>query len=290
MDAVAIGVLAGILFGLLTALVRWGLMRVPDAITASLVIISTATTILLAVTVATGAAADLGDLTTGLQYFAIGIVAPGLSQILFVVAVREVGASRSAIMIGTAPLLATIIAVGFRDEQLVAGLLVGTILIVIGGASLAWDRNLPPGFRKRGMLFAFGCALLFAIRDNAMRIMGTGTDMDSRAGTTWTLAGALVAVLVFALISRRGALPSQFRLCFRAFLPAGIVFGVAYLALVIALEIGRVTVFAPLNAMQSMWTVLFAWLLLGKSDGIGVRILAAMALVVAGGILIGVFR
>jgi drug/metabolite transporter (DMT)-like permease len=289
-DAVAIGVLAGILFGLLTALVRWGLMRVPDAITASLVIISTATTILLAVTVATGAAADLGDLTTGLQYFAIGIVAPGLSQILFVVAVREVGASRSAIMIGTAPLLATIIAVGFRDEQLVAGLLVGTILIVIGGASLAWDRNLPPGFRKRGMLFAFGCALLFAMRDNAMRIMGTGTDMDSRAGTTWTLAGALVAVLVFALISRRGALPSQFRLCFRAFLPAGIVFGVAYLALVIALEIGRVTVFAPLNAMQSMWTVLFAWLLLGKSDGIGVRILAAMALVVAGGILIGVFR
>jgi len=289
-DAVAIGVLAGILFGLLTALVRWGLMRVPDAITASLVIISTATTILLAVTVATGAAADLGDLTTGLQYFAIGIVAPGLSQILFVVAVREVGASRSAIMIGTAPLLATIIAVGFRGEQLVAGLLIGTILIVIGGASLAWDRNLPPGFRKRGMLFAFGCALLFAIRDNAMRIMGTGTDMDSRAGTTWTLAGALVAVLVFALISRRGALPSQFRLCFRAFLPAGIVFGVAYLALVIALEIGRVTVFAPLNAMQSMWTVLFAWLLLGKSDGIGVRILAAMALVVAGGILIGVFR
>ncbi len=265
-------------------------MRVPDAITASLVIISTATTILLAVTVATGAAADLGDLTTGLQYFAIGIVAPGLSQILFVVAVREVGASRSAIMIGTAPLLATIIAVGFRGEQLVAGLLIGTILIVIGGASLAWDRNLPPGFRKRGMLFAFGCALLFAIRDNAMRIMGTGTDMDSRAGTTWTLAGALVAVLVFALISRRGALPSQFRLCFRAFLPAGIVFGVAYLALVIALEIGRVTVFAPLNAMQSMWTVLFAWLLLGKSDGIGVRILAAMALVVAGGILIGVFR
>ena len=32
------------------------------------------------------------------------------------------------------------------------------------------------------------------------------------------------------------------------------------------------------------------WILLGKSDAIGVRIVAAMALVVAGGMLIGVFR
>ena len=290
MLAVALGALAGLSFGLLTVLVRRGLMRVPDAITGSLVILALATAILLAVTLVMGAGGNLLDWRTGLVYFAIGIVAPGLSQIIFVVAVREVGASRSAIMIGTAPLLATIIAVGFRDEQFELGLALGTILIVIGGASLAWDRNLPPGFRKRGMLFAFGCALLFALRDNAMRVMGTDTDMDPRAGTAWTLVGALAAVLVFALVTRRATLPAQLRLCWRAFLPAGVVFAAAYLILVLALEVGRVTVFAPLNAMQSLWAVVFAWLLLGTSDAIGVRIVAAMLLVVSGGILVGVFR
>ncbi|MFM9123665.1 MAG: hypothetical protein ACKOSO_00460, partial [Actinomycetota bacterium] len=69
------------------------------------------------------------------------------------------------------------------------------------------------------------------------------------------------------------------------------VFGLAYATLTIALSVGKVTVFAPLNAMQSLWTVLFAWILIGRAgDAIGVRVVGAMALVVAGGILIGIFR
>ena len=290
MLVIAMGVLAGVLFGLLTALVRRGLMRQPNALVGAMVITSSAALMVLAVTILTGKGGDLLEFRMAAGYFALGIVVPGISQILFVVAVREVGASRTAIMIGTAPLLATIIAVAFRGEALVIGLVAGTVLIVIGGASLAWDRNLPPGFRARGMLFAFFCALLFAVRDNAVRMLGGASDMDPLAATTWTLIGAAVAVAVYATIARRGAVLTEYRSVFRSFIPAGVVFALAYLALVVALEIGRVIVFAPLNAMQSMWTVLFAWLLLGKSDGIGARIVLAMLLVVLGGILIGVFR
>ena len=290
MLVIAMGVLAGVLFGLLTALVRRGLMRQPNALVGAMVITSSAALMVLAVTILTGKGGDLLEFRMAAGYFALGIVVPGISQILFVVAVREVGASRTAIMIGTAPLLATIIAVAFRGEALVIGLVAGTVLIVIGGASLAWDRNLPPGFRARGMLFAFFCALLFAVRDNAVRMLGGASDMDPLAATTWTLIGAAAAVAVYATIARRGAVLTEYRSVFRSFIPAGVVFALAYLALVVALEIGRVTVFAPLNAMQSMWTVLFAWLLLGKSDGIGARIVLAMLLVVSGGILIGIFR
>ena len=290
MLVIAMGVLAGVLFGLLTALVRRGLMRQPNALVGAMVITSSAALMVLAVTILTGKGGDLLEFRMAAGYFALGIVVPGISQILFVVAVREVGASRTAIMIGTAPLLATIIAVAFRGEALVIGLVAGTVLIVIGGASLAWDRNLPPGFRARGMLFAFFCALLFAVRDNAVRMLGGASDMDPLAATTWTLIGAAAAVAVYATIARRGAVLTEYRSVFRSFIPAGVVFALAYLALVVALEIGRVTVFAPLNAMQSMWTVLFAWLLLGKSDGIGARIVLAMVLVVLGGIMIGIFR
>ena len=290
MLVIAMGVLAGVLFGLLTALVRRGLMRQPNALVGAMVITSSAALMVLAVTILTGKGGDLLEFRMAAGYFALGIVVPGISQILFVVAVREVGASRTAIMIGTAPLLATIIAVAFRGEALVIGLVAGTVLIVIGGASLAWDRNLPPGFRARGMLFAFFCALLFAVRDNAVRMLGGASDMDPLAATTWTLIGAAAAVAVYATIARRGAVLTEYRSVFRSFIPAGVVFALAYLALVVALEIGRVTVFAPLNAMQSMWTVLFAWLLLGKSDGIGARIVLAMVLVVLGGIMIGICR
>jgi uncharacterized membrane protein len=114
--------------------------------------------------------------------------------------------------------------------------------------------------------------------------------MDPRAATAWALIGAFVAVAGFALVTRRGELPTQVRTVFISFLPAGIVFGIAYTTLTIALHVGKVTVFAPLNAMQSMWTVLLAWAILGRSDGIGFRVVAAMLLVVSGGILIGIFR
>jgi len=291
MEAVGLGLLAGALFGLLTVLIRRGIMRVPDPVVGSVVVIALALAVALVATVASGRAGDLADGRVAIAYVAIGIVAPGLSQIVFMLAVRDAGASRVAIMIGTAPLLATIIAVGFRDEPLKAGLVAGTALIVVGGASLAWERALPQGFRARGLVLGFACALLFAMRDNAMRIAGLETDMDARAATAWTLLGALIAVAGFAAVTRRGALPRQIAGLWRAYLPAGIVFGLAYATLTIALSVGKVTVFAPLNAMQSMWTVLFAWILIGRTgDAIGARVVGAMALVVAGGILIGIFR
>ena len=290
MESVGIGLLAGVLFGLLTVLVRRGVMRVPDPIAGSVVVLAMAAGFVLLATLVLGHGGDLLNARTGVLYLAIGVFAPGMSQIIFMVAIRDAGASRVAIMIGMAPLLSTMIAIVFRGEPFKAGLAAGTVLIVLGGISLAWDRNLPPGFRRRGMLLGFVCAMLFAVRDNLVRMTDASSDMDPTAGTTWTLVGAFLAVALFALATKRSALPAQMRLCIRPYLPAGVVFAMAYFTLVLALEIGRVTIFAPLNAMQSMWTVLFAWLLLGKSDGIGFRIVAAMLLVVSGGILIGVFR
>lgn len=290
MLAVGLGVLAGILFALLTVVVRRGIIRKPDPIAGSVVVVGLAMVIVLLATVVSGKAGDLTDWRIAALYFVIGLVAPGATQVIFMLAVRDAGASRVAIMIGTAPLLATIIAVGFRGEPLKVGLIFGTMLIVIGGASIAWERQLPEGFRARGVLLAFVCAMLFACRDNAMRAVGVETTMDPRAGTAWALIGAFVAVVAFAAFTRRGQMLGQVRDVAPAFVLPGIVFGIAYTVLTIALHSGKVTIFAPLNAMQSMWTVLIAWIILGRSDGIGVRVIAAMALVVSGGILIGIFR
>ncbi len=64
----------------------------------------------------------------------------------------------------------------------------------------------------------------------------------------------------------------------------------AYLCLIVALERGRVTVVAPLNATQSLWGVIFAATLMGKREAVGPRLFGAAVLVVAGGVLIGVSR
>ena len=61
-----------------------------------------------------------------------GLLAPGAAQILFTFAVRDAGASRTSVTVGTAPLFAVATALVFLDEPLVAGLVLGAALIVDG--------------------------------------------------------------------------------------------------------------------------------------------------------------
>ena len=75
-----------------------------------------------------------------------------------------------------------------------------------------------------------------------------------------------------------------------AFAPAGVLFGLSYVALFEAYYRGRVTVVSPLVATESLWGVLLSALILRRSELVGPRLLAGAALVVAGGALIGAFR
>ena len=65
---------------------------------------------------------ELGELW---PFLIAGAIAPGLSQILFVRAVREAGAARTSVLMGTAPLVAVAIALTVLDEPVRAPLLAG---------------------------------------------------------------------------------------------------------------------------------------------------------------------
>jgi uncharacterized membrane protein len=69
-----------------------------------------------------------------------------------------------------------------------------------------------------------------------------------------------------------------------------VLFGVSYAALFEAYYHGRVTVVAPLVATESLWGVLFAVLLLRRSELVGRRLVLGAALIVVGGALIGAWR
>ena len=74
------------------------------------------------------------------------------------------------------------------------------------------------------------------------------------------------------------------------FAPAGILFGLSYVTLFAAFYRGRVSVVSPLVAMESLWGVVLSAIVLGSSERIGPRLVLGATLIVAGGVLIGVFR
>jgi drug/metabolite transporter (DMT)-like permease len=287
--AVLFGVLAGMGFGLLAITVRAGLVRGGDAEVGAIVILPVAFVVALA---AGAIAGDLGDIHPGSlwQFFLIGLLVPGCSQILFIHSIRLAGPSRAAILIGVAPLMSAVLAIAFLGEPLQVGLVVGTVLIVGGGALLVGERKRPEAFRAIGLATALLCALMFGVRDNLVRKASESAHPPPLLATAATLLGACVVVLAYLLVARRRSLRERFRPSLVPFLAAGLTLGFAYAFLVEGFAHGLVTVVAPLNATQSIWGVVFAATLIGHSELIGRRTVLAGVLVVAGGVLISATR
>ena len=71
---------------------------------------------------------------------------------------------------------------------------------------------------------------------------------------------------------------------------AGVLFGASYVCLFEEYYRGRVTVVAPLVAIESLVGVALSAVLLRDSELVGKRLIVSAALIVAGGALIGSFR
>ena len=290
MTAVVFGAFAGVLFGAMAVAVRHGLGRYPDAQAGALVVAGLAAAITIPPGVAWGVAGSpsLGSLW---PFALAGALVPGCSQILFIIAVRDAGPSRAAILIGTAPLMSVAIALVVLGEPFRLLLVLGTILVVTGGVVLARERRRPAHFRRLGVIVALLCALLFAVRDNMVRWAARGVHVPALTASAVSLTAATAVIAVYLLARRGDALGPRLRQAVPAFAPAGLTLALGYATLFLALGHGRVSVVAPLNATQSIWAPVCAAIVLGRAaDVIGRRLMVSALLVVAGAALIGVVR
>jgi drug/metabolite transporter (DMT)-like permease len=278
---VALALASAALLGGMTVALRIALVRYGGA---ALGAVATVLSALAVALIAAGFEATRGDVNLGgVWVFALaGILAPGGSQILFTLAVRDAGASRASVAVGAAPLVSVAIALAVLGEPARPLLIAGALLIVAGGLALALDRRRPEHLRRIGLLYAAAATVLFASRDNVVRSLSDGDVPPSTAMATTLLVG-----LVFALVFARG-FPSRSRVI--AFAPAGLCFGLSYVFLFEAFFRGPVTVVAPLVATESLWGVGLSILLLRRTELVGPRLALGALLIVAGGVLIGLAR
>ena len=269
------------LFGSMTVALRFALAREPDAEAGAVQTIAAA----LLVTLPFVAAGEL-DLAGTWPFLLAGVLGPGCSQLLFTLAVRDAGPSRTSVTVGTAPLFSIAIALLLLDEPAKAGVIAGAILIVTGGILLVREPGRPEHVKWIGLGYALVAAIVFAVRDNLVRHLSLDTDVEPALAAAATLFAGGVTMAVWLLVSRR-RLPTR---GFRAFALAGVLFGLSYLCLFEAYYRGRVSVVSPLVATESLWGVALSALLLRRHELVGPRLFAGAALVVVGGILIGVFR
>jgi drug/metabolite transporter (DMT)-like permease len=261
---------------------RIALDRDPDVALATITTASTALAVALAAAAGEAPARGL-HLGSAWPFVLLGLLSPGAAQILVTVAIRESGSSRVSMVFGTAPLVSVTIALVFLGEPASAPLIAGAVLVVAGGVELARERDRPAHLNRLGLVYAFAGVTLFAIRDNLVRHLAVGnTTVPPAVAAAAALLGGTVLI---ALWARQGVGRSWLR-----FVPAGLLFGASYVSLFEAYYRGRVTIVAPLVAIESLVGVALSALLLRHSELVGKRLVFGAALIVAGGALIGAYR
>ncbi len=283
MTPILLGCVSAFLFGAMTVLVRIALRQGISPIAGTLFTIFPACVVTAIVALAHGE----WNVASAWPFVFAGLLAPGIAQILFTFAVRDAGASRTSVTVGTAPLFAVATALVFLDEPLVAGLVLGAALIVTGGIVLASDRATPEHFKRTGLVYALVGTAAFASRDTLVRwLIDDATDVDPTLAAFVTMLTGTTAALVFALATRTTL---TWRAA-RAFVPAAVCYGLSYVFLFEAFARGRVSIVSPIVATESLWGVTLSWIVLRGSEHVGRRLVVGAALVVAGGVLIGVYR
>jgi drug/metabolite transporter (DMT)-like permease len=282
LPGVVFACLAGFFFGALNITMRFGLARTRDVAAGSAVIASIALVLVGVTALVAGSALRPGDLW---PFVLVGALVPGLSQVLVVHAVRAAGASRAGILFGMSPLFSSVIAIAAFGEPLRWPLVAGTLLVVSGGITLAWEGERPADYRVVGAVLAVTVAVMFGARDNISRAVIKDVSSGALSQASAVMLGASL-VLVPNLLRQGAAAATRFRAALPAFAPSAIVTALAQVFLFEALDRARVTVTAPLMGTGVLWTVVLASIFLGHSELVGRRLYVVALLVVAGGGLV----
>jgi drug/metabolite transporter (DMT)-like permease len=283
--AVGLACLAAFFFGAMSVGLRMGMDRHPDTELATIGTVAGALVVTLAAVAAEAPARGV-HASAAWPFLLAGLMQPGVGQLFVTLAVREAGASRASVVLGSAPLAAVTMALLLLGEPVRWPLIVGAVLIVAGGVELARERGRPAHVRRRGYVFAFVATVLFSGRDNLTRWLARSTEAPPATAAAAALAGGLL--LIVAVLGPR----ARGRLALRPLLPflgVGVCFGISYVCVFEAFYRGRVTVVSPIVATESLWGVALAWLLIRHTELVGRRVLAGAALIVAGSSLIGAY-
>src|SRR3954462_11505988 len=117
MSAVFLACLAGLSFGALGVALRFGLARMPDAEVGAFASLSLGFIVAMPIAAAVGAL-DSVDLSQLWPFLVLGVLAPGISQVLYVRAIRDIGPTRTNVLIGSVPVFAAVVAIVFLGEPL----------------------------------------------------------------------------------------------------------------------------------------------------------------------------
>jgi uncharacterized membrane protein len=212
----------------------------------------------------------------------VGLFYPAAVTVLTYESNRMLGPTLTGTISSSAPLFATGLAVFVLGEQLTGAIVAGGLTIVGALVLMSWQRSAGAPIGWRLLLPLAGAALRGLAQTLGKLGLGLWPSPYAASLMGYTVSGAAIWSIRLPLPERRTPFH---RAALPWFMAAGVLNGSAVLLLYHALQIGRVSVVAPLVALYPLFTMLFSAVFL-KSEVITRRTVLGGVLAVAGVVIL----
>lgn len=234
-------------------------------------------------------------LRSGISFVAAGVLGTLLGRVCLYTSIGRIGASRTAPIVSSNALVATVLGVVVLGETLAARHAAGVVLIVGGVAAIAWETSHenPENLSRRELAIGLAIPAAGALAFGWEPIYASFGFAEGTPAPVGVVVKTAAATLGFVLYLRwRGALPGRSLLRttdLRWFVLAGFANTAFLLGYYVALSVAPVNVVLPLINTQTMFVVLLSALVVPERLEVVTWQLAVAALaVVAGAVMVSV--
>ena len=220
----------------------------------------------------------------GIAFFVLaGLVGTVAGRLLRFISIEKVGASVTAALNNLYPFISSGLAILLLGERVTMAIVAGTVVIVFGTLLLSTSGRLV-GFRPRDLVFPILSATCFGVV-TVLRKLGLSS-MSPVPGFAVNVTTALIAFTAFLAVSgNRGAMGLTGR-SLAYFVAAGVAENAGVFLALLALDLGTVSVVAPLAGTAPIFVLLMSFFFLRGVERLTARVVLGTLFIVLGVYLI----
>jgi uncharacterized membrane protein len=226
-----------------------------------------------------------------LIFVAVGFFQPGLTRLLTYKGIDALGVAVTDPIRATTPLFSAMMAIIFLDEDITLAIVAATLMIMAGITLLSWRSG---SMKLRGsavFLWYPIAASALAGASQVVRKFGlAAVPHPFLAAAVTATSSFVVSLLTLWYVEKTEETWKMNRQCFGWFLAAGVTISLGMACIYYALDLGMVSVVIPISSTGPFFSLVLAALFLRDVERVTLRIVLSAALIVAGVLLLTLWK
>ena len=225
-----------------------------------------------------------------LIFVIVGLFQPGFTRLLTYKGIETLGVAVADPMRATTPLFSALMAILLLGEDMTPPVFWATLLIIAGIILLSHRGGSVDKIRLLYILYPLSASLLAGF-SQVLRKFGLGSVPHPFLAAAVTATSSLgVSLLTLWISGKRKESLLLDRRCLPYYLPAGVSVSLAMVSIYFALDLGKVTVVTPISSTAPLFALTLSALFLRDVERVTMKIVFGACLIVAGVLLISMWR